>query len=106
MDITEAIRSGDTDKLDEALDRPGIRQELMARNAEGGAGLLMLAAKQGKVQMFKRLASAIQKKVRLQSLQGIAVCEDMPRSCWCLRGASKIFFFPSASSLTSRHVSL
>lgn len=73
MGLREAIRSGDTVVLDKEVGRSSIRQELMAQNAEGGAGLLMLAAKMGKVTMFKHLARAMQDKVST----GIAACEKL-----------------------------
>lgn len=77
MDLRAAIRAGDTDLLDKAMGRSSIRQELMAQNGEGGAGLLMLAAKLGKVSVFKQLARAMQTKVT----GGMAVYAELLYGC-------------------------
>lgn len=64
MDLRDGVRAGSEEKLEAALLRSNVRQDLMAQNAENGAGLLMLAVSAGKVSMLRYLADAINKRVR------------------------------------------
>lgn len=66
MDLRRAIKSKSVEKMQEYLQKKGadVKQELMARNAANGKGMLMLAVTTGNVEMFQALAKEIETRVR------------------------------------------
>lgn len=63
VDLREAIQAESIIMVEAALAGNDFRQKLMAKNAEKGAGMLMLAVSIGNVPIFLRLADIIVKRV-------------------------------------------
>lgn len=63
VDLRQAVRTASFQEIKEATEKLEMRHELMARNAEGGASLLMLAAAVHRVDMLQGLAKLIKHTV-------------------------------------------